>query len=103
MSSPLTDVVFTINLQGHCYNINTFHSAPLDKTRAPLPACTPRSFITMSDGSAEVEGVREETKSTVDPVKSFLSGGFGGVSCVLVGHPFDLTCVSAALHVQQVR
>jgi hypothetical protein len=45
----------------------------------------------MSDQASDLEGVREETKSTVDPIKSFLSGGFGGIACVLVGHPFDLT------------
>ncbi|RXK42675.1 solute carrier family 25 (mitochondrial carnitine/acylcarnitine transporter), member 20/29 [Tremella mesenterica] len=42
----------------------------------------------MSDEAADIEA---SAKSTVDPVKSFLSGGFGGISCVLVGHPFDLT------------
>lgn len=46
---------------------------------------------TMSDNSNELEAASREAKSTVDPVKSFLSGGFGGISCVLVGHPFDLT------------
>ncbi|KIR30995.1 solute carrier family 25 (mitochondrial carnitine/acylcarnitine transporter), member 20/29 [Cryptococcus deuterogattii 99/473] len=46
----------------------------------------------MSDDASEIEAVsRNSAKQTVDPVKSFLSGGFGGVSCVLVGHPFDLT------------
>lgn len=45
----------------------------------------------MSDNSNELEAASREAKSTVDPVKSFLSGGFGGISCVLVGHPFDLT------------
>jgi len=30
-------------------------------------------------------------KSAASSIKSFLSGGFGGVSSVLVGHPFDLT------------
>ncbi|KAG1817800.1 hypothetical protein EV424DRAFT_1324215 [Suillus variegatus] len=34
----------------------------------------------------------EEAKnSAIDNVKSFIAGGFGGVSAVLVGHPFDLT------------
>jgi solute carrier family 25 (mitochondrial carnitine/acylcarnitine transporter), member 20/29 len=32
----------------------------------------------------------EEYKSDNSQVKSFLSGGFGGVCAVLVGHPFDL-------------
>ncbi|WRT63224.1 uncharacterized protein IL334_000127 [Kwoniella shivajii] len=43
----------------------------------------------MSDESSELEA--SSSKQTVDPIKSFLSGGFGGISCVLVGHPFDLT------------
>jgi len=29
--------------------------------------------------------------STASSIKSFISGGFGGMSAVLVGHPFDLT------------
>ncbi|KDN41423.1 mitochondrial carrier [Tilletiaria anomala UBC 951] len=33
----------------------------------------------------------QAAKSGTSPVKSFLSGGFGGVAAVLVGHPFDLT------------
>lgn len=33
----------------------------------------------------------EEKKQSTSAIKSFLSGGFGGVSAVLVGHPFDLT------------
>ncbi|WWD22678.1 hypothetical protein CI109_107171 [Kwoniella shandongensis] len=47
----------------------------------------------MSDDASEIQAVSKgsSTKQTVDPVKSFLSGGFGGISCVLVGHPFDLT------------
>ncbi|ORX35077.1 putative carnitine/acyl carnitine carrier [Kockovaella imperatae] len=46
----------------------------------------------MSDESAELEATsKQAAKQTVDPIKSFLSGGFGGISCVLVGHPFDLT------------
>jgi solute carrier family 25 carnitine/acylcarnitine transporter 20/29 len=48
----------------------------------------------MSDSASDLESLRQETKSTVDPVKSFLSGGFGGIACVLVGHPFDLTYVA---------
>nr|ODO01243.1 solute carrier family 25 (mitochondrial carnitine/acylcarnitine transporter), member 20/29 [Cryptococcus depauperatus CBS 7855] len=46
----------------------------------------------MSDEASGIEAVQKGNgKQTVDPIKSFLSGGFGGVSCVLVGHPFDLT------------
>ena len=46
----------------------------------------------MSDDPSELEASgKGNAKQTVDPIKSFLSGGFGGISCVLVGHPFDLT------------
>ena len=46
----------------------------------------------MSDDASEIElASAKNQKQTVDPIKSFLSGGFGGISCVLVGHPFDLT------------
>ncbi|KAK4685950.1 hypothetical protein P7C73_g4191, partial [Tremellales sp. Uapishka_1] len=34
---------------------------------------------------------KKTAKQTIDPIKSFLSGGAGGISAVLVGHPFDLT------------
>lgn len=46
----------------------------------------------MSDPSSEDVSVSYEKQRTDnDQVKSFLSGGFGGVSAVLVGQPFDLT------------
>lgn len=45
----------------------------------------------MSDDASEIAASSKNQKQTVDGVKSFLSGGFGGISCVLVGHPFDLT------------
>lgn len=47
----------------------------------------------MSETSADLEAskLKSAAKQTVSPTKSFLSGGFGGISCVLVGHPFDLT------------
>ena len=35
----------------------------------------------------------EQKKQATSSVKSFLSGGFGGVCSVLVGHPFDLVKV----------
>jgi solute carrier family 25 carnitine/acylcarnitine transporter 20/29 len=41
--------------------------------------------------AAELDLAKQPAKQTVDPIKSFLSGGFGGISAVLVGHPFDLT------------
>ncbi|KAI0695129.1 hypothetical protein BC835DRAFT_1415014 [Cytidiella melzeri] len=34
---------------------------------------------------------KASTSSTADSIKSFISGGVGGVAAVLVGHPFDLT------------
>ncbi|KAI1793968.1 mitochondrial carrier [Ganoderma leucocontextum] len=42
----------------------------------------------MSDVPAAEEVHRS---STAESVKSFLSGGAGGIAAVLVGHPFDLT------------
>ncbi|KAF8935275.1 mitochondrial carrier domain-containing protein [Dissophora ornata] len=40
----------------------------------------------------EVEPAQKLVPQT-SAVKSFLSGGFGGIACVLVGHPFDLAKV----------
>ncbi|OJA16128.1 hypothetical protein AZE42_00067 [Rhizopogon vesiculosus] len=42
-------------------------------------------------GSSEAPAVEETKNSAIDNAKSFIAGGFGGVSAVLVGHPFDLT------------
>jgi solute carrier family 25 carnitine/acylcarnitine transporter 20/29 len=45
----------------------------------------------MAEAQFENEAIRQErikeetTKQTVSPIKSFLSGGFGGMSAVLVG------------------
>jgi len=40
----------------------------------------------------ETQDVKAASKSnTAGSIKAFISGGFGGVSAVLVGHPFDLT------------
>ncbi|RUS12861.1 mitochondrial carrier domain-containing protein, partial [Endogone sp. FLAS-F59071] len=36
---------------------------------------------------------QQQQKQTTTAVKSFLSGGFGGISAVLVGQPFDLVKV----------
>ncbi|CAE6474078.1 unnamed protein product [Rhizoctonia solani] len=43
----------------------------------------------MSDAAADIETT--QSPQTTSHVVSFLSGGVGGVSAVLVGHPFDLT------------
>jgi solute carrier family 25 carnitine/acylcarnitine transporter 20/29 len=43
-----------------------------------------------SDEAVDIVAIKEE-KQTVSPIKSFISGGFGGICAVLVGHPFDLT------------
>lgn len=43
----------------------------------------------MSDAASEVETTQKP--QTTSHIVSFLSGGVGGVSAVLVGHPFDLT------------
>jgi len=41
--------------------------------------------------SAEAPAPEETHVSAAESVKSFISGGVGGVCAVLVGHPFDLT------------
>jgi len=41
--------------------------------------------------SSEPPAAEEVRGTAVDSAKSFIAGGFGGVSAVLVGHPFDLT------------
>lgn len=43
----------------------------------------------MSDAASEVEMTQKP--QTTSHIVSFLSGGVGGISAVLVGHPFDLT------------
>ncbi|CCO27135.1 Mitochondrial carnitine/acylcarnitine carrier protein AltName: Full=Carnitine/acylcarnitine translocase [Rhizoctonia solani AG-1 IB] len=43
----------------------------------------------MSDAASDIETTR--APQTTSHIVSFLSGGVGGVSAVLVGHPFDLT------------
>ncbi|CAL1695563.1 unnamed protein product [Somion occarium] len=47
----------------------------------------------MSDVTSPAEEAthRKGTTSTGDNIKSFVSGGVGGIAAVLVGHPFDLT------------
>lgn len=50
----------------------------------------------MSDDSTLVETAPTNTNgssSTRESIRSFIAGGVGGVSAVLVGHPFDLTKV----------
>jgi solute carrier family 25 carnitine/acylcarnitine transporter 20/29 len=37
----------------------------------------------------ENNGVNMSEKKSVNPVKYFLSGGFGGVCTVVAGHPLD--------------
>ncbi|KAG6836374.1 hypothetical protein H0H93_008674 [Arthromyces matolae] len=41
--------------------------------------------------SSEVPSSSESRSTAVESVKSFIAGGVGGVSAVVVGHPFDLT------------
>ena len=49
----------------------------------------------MQSSNDAVEDVVADQKSavssTASSLKAFISGGFGGVCAVLVGHPFDLT------------
>jgi len=41
--------------------------------------------------SSDAPAAEEVKGSAIESAKSFISGGFGGVCAVLVGHPFDLT------------
>ncbi|GME79052.1 unnamed protein product [Ambrosiozyma monospora] len=41
----------------------------------------------------EVDSIIEESNIVKDNIKSFTSGGFGGVCAVVTGHPFDLVKV----------
>lgn len=56
-------------------------------------ALEPPSLLTttMSDVSSAEEATAQHGSSTAESVKSFVSGGVGGIAAVLVGHPFDLT------------
>ena len=42
------------------------------------------------DTTSENIEVQQSHKSVATSIKSFVSGGFGGICAVLVGHPFDL-------------
>jgi len=45
----------------------------------------------MAESMAEqkvVDGPKKQTRST-SGLKNFLAGGFGGVCCVVTGHPLD--------------
>lgn len=44
---------------------------------------------------AVVESPKKQTRST-SGVKNFLAGGFGGVCCVVSGHPLDTIKVDTA-------
>lgn len=43
--------------------------------------------------SAANEEVKQAVNSTLDSLRAFISGGFGGICAVVVGHPFDLVKV----------
>ncbi|KAJ7492769.1 hypothetical protein FB451DRAFT_1361247 [Mycena latifolia] len=50
-----------------------------------------RRDLTQATYEPSDASVDEVKTSATDSIKSFIAGGFGGVSAVLVGHPFDLT------------
>jgi solute carrier family 25 carnitine/acylcarnitine transporter 20/29 len=39
--------------------------------------------------AVETNSIKMSEKKSVNPVKYFLSGGFGGVCTVVAGHPLD--------------
>lgn len=68
----------------------------LPDSYSPSPRYTASQDYDMADdqtAAAISDEKFEEKKQSTSAIKSFLSGGFGGVSAVLVGHPFDLTKV----------
>ncbi|PAV22084.1 mitochondrial carrier [Pyrrhoderma noxium] len=46
--------------------------------------------MSSTDAVEDIAQSQKVTSSTASSVKAFISGGFGGVCAVLVGHPFDL-------------
>ncbi|ORY85469.1 mitochondrial carnitine/acylcarnitine carrier protein [Protomyces lactucae-debilis] len=44
----------------------------------------------VEDAVIQAKEAVPDVKSSLSGIKSFVSGGFGGICCVLVGHPFDL-------------
>ncbi|BFZ55144.1 carnitine transporter [Savitreella phatthalungensis] len=44
----------------------------------------------VAESAAAAAAAAPAPKSALSGIKSFVSGGFGGICCVLVGHPFDL-------------
>ncbi|KAI0041795.1 hypothetical protein FA95DRAFT_1500992 [Auriscalpium vulgare] len=51
-----------------------------------------RTEATYEPSTGSTEPVEAKAASAAaDNIKSFIAGGFGGISAVLVGHPFDLT------------
>lgn len=47
--------------------------------------------MSSEDAASQDIKTRSTAASTASSAKAFISGGFGGVCAVLVGHPFDLT------------
>ena len=61
------------------------HVLPVPVSSASIPTAT------MADDIASETVVDlSQTNNTASAAKSFISGGFGGVCAILVGHPFDL-------------
>ena len=50
----------------------------------------PTATIMADDLASEYIELQPKATSVASSIKSFISGGFGGICAVLVGHPFDL-------------
>lgn len=46
--------------------------------------------MSSADAVEDISQTQKATSSTASSAKAFISGGFGGVCAVIVGHPFDL-------------
>ncbi|KAI0348529.1 hypothetical protein BDW22DRAFT_1480314 [Trametopsis cervina] len=62
-----------------------------DDEASPLPPTPSLQIPCAMTDTQTPEEPKAATNSTAESIKSFLSGGAGGVAAVLVGHPFDLT------------
>ncbi|GFG32479.1 hypothetical protein Cfor_11918 [Coptotermes formosanus] len=54
-----------------------------------IPANTRQGFVGRYCVAVESSWIKMSEKKSVNPVKYFLSGGFGGVCTVVAGHPLD--------------
>ncbi|CAG8481483.1 14450_t:CDS:10 [Ambispora leptoticha] len=62
----------------------------LENSNMSTDIAAPAPAVIATTNAEHHEATVAEQKQTTSGLKSFISGGFGGVAAVLVGHPFDL-------------